>query len=110
MPPSTEYFNSGIDVRTAGGSDVDDAAQRVAAIEHAVCAAQHFDIADTVVGELREIESTADGVYGYAVDQDFVEVRFSAANEERCGAAALAGLHDLRARNESQIFEDIESC
>jgi hypothetical protein len=91
----------------AARRDVDDAGERIAAVDHTVGFAQHFDAIDPRGVELREIEAAADIVGRYAVDQHFGEVRVAAAQEQRCRSTALAQLNDLRARHESKRFEHV---
>ena len=82
------------------GDDVDDAADRVRAIEPALRAAQDLDAVDVGGEELREIERAVGRARIAdidAVDEHLGMIGVGAAHEDRGHAARTAGLHDIQA-------------
>jgi len=89
------------------GRDVDNARQRVAAVQHAVRAAQHLDPFDASRRQIGKVEGAADVVGRHAVNQHLGEVGGAAADEHRRRAAARAGLDDRRTGNRAQRLEQV---
>src|SRR6202161_819829 len=65
----------------AGGSHIDHAGQRIAAIEHAICAAQNFQIGNPCVRLLSKIERSTNIIYRNSIYQNLVKVRGPSANK-----------------------------
>ena len=79
------------------GPDLDDAGHGVGAVERALGAADKLHAIGLIQRESAEVEGASGFVDGDAVDDDFVVARFTAADEERGQASALAGSVDDRA-------------
>ena len=85
------------------GDDVDDAAERIGAVETALRAADHLDTLDVLGREIREIEQAVVGVVGDdAVDDDEGMVGLGAADAHRRQAAEAAGAADRNAGQAAQ--------
>ena len=91
----------------AGGSDeVDDAGDRVRAIQGAFGAANDFDLRDAIGGQRGKVEVAAELVQGDAVDHHQVVIRVSATHEGAGGSSAAAGVGDGDAGEFAQHFGD----
>ncbi len=97
-----------LDGRAVRRGDVYDAGDGVGTVKNAIWPTQNFNLVDAGASEVGEIEGAADVIGGDAVDENFVEIGLAPTNEERCCAAALAGLCDLQAGEQAKSVGDVE--
>jgi hypothetical protein len=91
----------------AAGEDLHHRGDRIRAVQRALRSAHDLDPVDAVGREIRKIVRAARLVRLDAIDQDLVEIRVAAADEQIGRASAAPGLHDREARNVAQHLERV---
>ena len=86
--------------------DVDDRADRAAAVERALRSADHFDALDLACAEVREVHEAAERVLRDAVDEHERVVGLAAAREDRRQRAAAARGEHRQPGHEPQRIGD----
>ena len=93
----------------APGDDVDDATNRIAAVQRRTRTFHHFDPLDELRCDvLQRRRADRAGIHAHAVDQDQRVIALRAANEHGGGLAGAATAHDIHACMKAQHFSDIE--
>src|SRR5712671_7129275 len=83
---------------------LDNARNRVGAIEGAFCAANYFDFIDVVEAEVGKVKCATGKVYGGAVDQNLGLIRIAAVQEDTGETTFRTGAVD---GDTGRVYQDI---